>query len=215
MADSILKLPGKFEKGKTYLLAGETLLAWQSNLVKDRAVPGNGLRETSTPSGRIISVAWPDGPPVPLNIRSSRPLYMPPDSPAPAEGAYRFWVEWGTLNDQLASNWDSYFDASSTLYFFAKATLPTSGPLKVTSWEIVTGAAEDSHVTSDWVLGDPRPSTACYLLGCVIFTDGAPYIAPSGGGSLLLSEHLTDLEPGTGAGDVKYGKMLTFYRQPY
>lgn len=215
MADSKLKLPGKFEKGKIHLLPGELMLAWQSNLIADRALPGDGLRETPTPSGRIMSIDWPDALPVPLNIRSSRPLYIPVETLPPAEGFYRFWVEWGTLNDQLATNWDSYFDASATLYFFAKATLPTTGPLKVTSWEIVTGAAEDSHVTSDWAVGDPRPDAACYLLGCVIFTDGVPYIAPSGGGSLLLSEHLTDLEPGTGAGDVKYGKMLAFYRQSY
>jgi len=215
MADSTLTLRGKFEKGKNYLLSGETLLAWRTALLADRFIPGNGLRETPTPGGRIVQVVQPEEKPVPLALRDSRPAYIPEPLLPPAEDTYRFWVEWGTLNDQLATNWNSYFDASDTLYFFAKATLPTSGPLKVTSWEIVTGAAEDSHVTSDWAVGDPRPDAACYLLGCVIFTDGVPYITPSGAGSLLLSEHLTDLEPGTGAGDVKYGKMLAFYRQPY
>lgn len=60
MADSTLKLPGKFEKGKNYLVSGETMLAWKSALIADRLLPGLGLRENPTPTGRILSVQFPD-----------------------------------------------------------------------------------------------------------------------------------------------------------
>ena len=60
MADSKLVLPGDFDAGKTYLLKGETLLAWRKALLADRAIPGPGLTETGTPGGRLIS-AKPGG----------------------------------------------------------------------------------------------------------------------------------------------------------
>lgn len=53
--DSKLTLPGDFQAGKTYLIKGETLLAWQKALVADRVVPGPGQTETQTPQGRTIS----------------------------------------------------------------------------------------------------------------------------------------------------------------
>jgi hypothetical protein len=57
MADSFLKLPGKFEKGKSYILTGETLLAWQAALLADRVIPGPGLKESGTAKGRIFTLA--------------------------------------------------------------------------------------------------------------------------------------------------------------
>lgn len=56
MADSQLILPGDFQAGKTYFLRGETLLAWRKALIADRALPGEGLKETATPIGRQLSV---------------------------------------------------------------------------------------------------------------------------------------------------------------
>jgi len=57
MADSILDLPGVFEAGKNYLLAGATILAWRRNLIADRALPGQGLREILVPGiGRLLEV---------------------------------------------------------------------------------------------------------------------------------------------------------------
>lgn len=53
--DSKLTLPGDFQAAKTYLIKGETLLAWQKALVADRVVPGPGQTETQTPQGRTIS----------------------------------------------------------------------------------------------------------------------------------------------------------------
>jgi hypothetical protein len=157
----------------------------------------------------------PDVLPVPLHIIDARPAYIPEPEDGPAEGAQRFWVEWGTLNDKLATNWDSHYDITATTYFFAKPTLRTTDTLLITSWEIVTGSAEDSHVTADWQVGEDRPSTAAHLLGRVTVTGANHTIENSGGGSLILTEHLTNIEGGTGAGDVIYGKQLIFNRQNY
>lgn len=55
MPASNLNLPGDFEAGKSYLVKAETLLAWRRALIEDRAIPGDGLAETQTPQGRIIS----------------------------------------------------------------------------------------------------------------------------------------------------------------
>ena len=164
---------------------------------------------------RSKSVSAAGGRPIPLIILGSRPPYVPKPAQPPAEGVKRFYIEWGTLNDQLASNWDSHFDITDTTYFFAKATLRTSSTLAVQSWEIVTGPEYDSHKTADWPVGAPRPSEGVYLLGSVQFNEGVPYITNNGGGSLLVSEHLTDISPGTGGGEVIYGKGLYFYRQTY
>lgn len=55
MANSMLKLTGKFESGKKYLLDGALLKAWQDALLADRIIPGQGLTETGTPLGRILN----------------------------------------------------------------------------------------------------------------------------------------------------------------
>lgn len=56
MAAGKLHLPGDFKPGKSYTLKGETLLAWQKNLVADRVVAGPGLSESGAgPNGRILS----------------------------------------------------------------------------------------------------------------------------------------------------------------
>lgn len=54
-ADSKLLLPGDFQAGKTYLIKGDTLLAWRNALLADRVVPGPDQQETQTPQGRTIS----------------------------------------------------------------------------------------------------------------------------------------------------------------
>lgn len=50
------RLPGNFQPGKTYLLSGDTLLAWQRHLMADRAIAGPGITESQTPQGRIFQV---------------------------------------------------------------------------------------------------------------------------------------------------------------
>lgn len=61
MADSKLKLPGTFAPGKSYLLTGETLLAWRVALLADRVLPGPGISETQGPDGRTFTAAGGGG----------------------------------------------------------------------------------------------------------------------------------------------------------
>lgn len=61
MADQ-LRLPGDFEAGKTYLLAGETLIAWRNALLADRVIAGDGLVESGGgPQGRIFKATAQGG----------------------------------------------------------------------------------------------------------------------------------------------------------
>ena len=55
-ADSKLTLPGDFDPKKVYWLKGATLNAWREALIKDRALPGPGLTETVTKTGRMLEV---------------------------------------------------------------------------------------------------------------------------------------------------------------
>jgi hypothetical protein len=57
MADSELKLPGDFDPSKTYWLKGETLMKWREALIRDRIIAGTGIKETPTPTGRILKAS--------------------------------------------------------------------------------------------------------------------------------------------------------------
>jgi hypothetical protein len=205
---------------------GNPILASDWNLLIDALEartprPGPGTEIISASGGfsfrvRATAASAAAAKPVPLHILSASPPYVAPVSPLPPESPLkRFYIEWGTLNDQLATNWDAHFDISQTTYFFAKATLRSTDDLQVESWEIVTGSSASSHVTASWPIGDSRPAEAVCLLGTVLFTDGKPTINNNGGGSLLLSEHITHVSPGSGYGDVRIGKQLSFIRLNY
>ena len=155
--------------------------------------------------------------PIPLAIIGSRPAYIqaPATPPNPDAASKRYYIEWGTLNNLVAENWDDSFEISSTTYFFAKATLRTTGSLLVTSWEIVTGSDYDSHEMPDWAVGANRPSNAVVLLGMVFVNDGVHTISQAGGGSLVLGEHVTSIQQGSSAGEIRIGKELTYNRQTY
>lgn len=199
------------------------LLPWARRLVdylrECRVQAGPGLRLRRSSSGSLLSVA-PSGtdarPVVPLHIIGSKPPYIPAASPPASGTARRYYIEWGTLNDQLAANWDSHHDITETTYFFAKATLRTTDTLLISFWEIILGEESNTHATADWLVGDPRPAEAVYLLGSVLVDEsGSHHILNSGGGSLTLTEHISQLQAGTGYGETLFGKQLTFGRNPY
>jgi hypothetical protein len=169
--------------------------------LRDRKIEGTATK------GKSSSL-----PPVPLHILSKKPAYIAePASPVTAP-AKRYFIEWGTINEVVATNWDAEFNLSATRYFFAEITFAASDQLKVASWEIVTGAASDTHVTPDWDVGDPRPATMVILLGWV-FVDGTAHtIAQSGGGSISVGEQITSITEG-GAGETLIGKQLVYQRQ--
>lgn len=153
---------------------------------------------------------------VPLAILSSRPPYIAAPEAPPAEGIKRYYIEWGTVNDVVADNWDEHFNISSTTYFFADISLATGDQLKVASWEIVTGSSWDTHQTPDWPVGAPRPDSMVILLGQVfVDEDGKHSISPNGGGSIQVTEHVASILPGGSGGEVRIGKQLSYNRLTY
>lgn len=153
---------------------------------------------------------------IPLHIISSRPVYIPAPEEAPTEGMKRFWIEWGTINSKIASNWDSHFDINATTFFFAKVNLNvTDESLSVVSWDIITAEEEDAYPPAIWGVDGVRPEEDHYLLGQVFIEESAVNIVNSGGGSLSLSEHLVNLFPGSGAGSVTIQKQFTWIRNIY
>jgi len=203
---------------------GNPILAKDWNMLIDALEartprPGPGTEIVASSGGFTFRVK-PSPPaaaarPIPLTILSGRPPYIQAQSVPPAEGVKRFYIEWGTLNNLVAENWNDYFDISATTYFFAKATLRTTDSLIVTRWEIVTGPNYDSYEMPDWQIGASRPNSAVVSLGVVFFSDGVPNIAQSGGGSLIVSEHVTSIQRGSSAGDIRIGKELTYHRLAY
>jgi hypothetical protein len=184
--------------------------------------PGPGTEIVSSSGGfsfrvRATASSVSSSKPVPLAILGSRPAYIqaPATPPNPDATSKRYYIEWGTLNNLLAENWDDSFDISSTTYFFAKATLRTTGSLLVTGWEIVTGPDYKSEETPDWPIGESRPNKAVVLLG-MVHVDGDVYtITQAGGGSLVVSEHVTSILQGSSAGEIRVGKELTYHRLSY
>lgn len=155
-------------------------------------------------------------PVVPLHIIPKRPRYIPgPAVPVPS-GHKRFFIEWGTISERLATNWDSYFDVNATTYFFAKVYLPITGPLLLNYWEIVTGPEVTSHQTPQWEVGGDRPEYAVCLLGSVLFDESGNFldIVHNGGGSMTLTEHISEIRAASN-GSTQLRKQLYFSRQMY
>lgn len=212
---------------------GNPILASDWNLVIDALEartprPGPGTELVSSSAGFTYRVRPPaagaGARAVPLTILGARPSYIaapdtsetPNTSPDPDTSGKRYYIEWGTLNNLVAQNWNASFEVSATTYFFAKATLRTTGSLLVTQWEIVTGPNYDTHKTPDWEIGASRPDSAVVSLGMVFVSDdGIHTIAQSGGGSLVVSEHVTSIQRGSAAGDIRVGKELSYHRLTY
>jgi hypothetical protein len=154
---------------------------------------------------------------VPLHLTKVKPPYVPePDTPV-AEGFTRYYFTWGTLLNRLADNWDSHFDVSDsdpTTWFFAKATLASGSTLRVASWEIVTGPEFDTHETEDWGTNGTRPEIAYTNLAAVV-TDPDSYFFNVGGGSLVLSEHVSGIEEGATFGEARVTKNFLWTRVVY
>jgi len=215
-----MKLPSKKRPGNPILASDWNMLIDAIEARTPR--PGIGTELVSTSGGfsfrvRGTASSGSTAKPVPLAILGARPAYIqaPATPPDPESTSKPYYIEWGTLNNLVAENWDDSFEISSTTYFFAKATLRTTGSLLVTGWKIVTGSSYDSHETPDWAVGENRPNHAVVLLGMVFVNDGIHSIAQTGGGSLVVSEHVTSIQQGSSAGEICIGKELTYHRLTY
>lgn len=215
-----MRLPPKKRPGNPILASDWNLLIDAMEARTPR--PGPGTEIVSSSGGfsfrvRATASSGSSSKPVPLAILGSRPAYIaaPATPPNPETTSKRYYIEWGTLNNLVAENWNAAFNVSSTTYFFAKATLRTTGSLLVTSWEIVTGSDYDSHEMPDWAVGASRPNKAVVLLGMVFVNDGIHTIAQTGGGSLVVTEHVTSIQQGSSAGEIRLGKELSYHRLVY
>jgi len=215
-----MRLPPKKRPGNPILASDWNMLIDAMEARTPRPGPGTEIVFSSGGfSFRVRAASAPGGPskPVPLAILGSRPTYIrKPETPLdPESTSKRYYIEWGTLNNLVAANWGDAFEVSETTYFFAKATLRTTGSLLVTSWEIVTGPNYESHKTPDWAVGESRPNNAVVLLGMVFVNEGIHTISQAGGGSLVLGEHVTSIQQGSSGGEIRIGKELTYNRQTY
>jgi hypothetical protein len=215
-----MRLPSKKRPGNPILAKDWNLLIDALEARTPR--PGPGTEIVATTAGFTFRVkpsaaGGSSAKSVPLTILGSRPPYIaaPGTPPNPQSTSKRYYIEWGTLNNLVAENWNASFDVSATTYFFAKATLRTTGSLLVTRWEIVTGSNYDSHEMPDWQIGASRPNIAVVSLGMVFVSDGVHTVAQSGGGSLVVSEHVTSIQAGSAAGEIRVGKELTYHRLAY
>jgi hypothetical protein len=168
--------------------------------LRDRKVVGGTAKKAGSSS------------PVPLHILSRKPPYIAEPASPVTSPAKRYFIEWGTINEIVATNWDAHFDLSATRYFFAEITFVASDQLKVASWQILTGAASNTHVTPDWDVGDPRPAKMVILLGVVSVIGTTHTISQSGAGSISVGEQITTINQG-GAGETLIGKQLVYQRQ--
>lgn len=213
-----MKIPSNPQKGYSIRAKNSEMLRFMR---AERIVSVIGGKLKQSPNGKTIVIdesnnEWKNVPQkVPLHLISKQPSYIPAIGSPPEEGYKRVFVEWGTLNDKMATNYDAYWDIAAETYFFAKAYLNTSGAFGISSWEIVTGADPFEHETPPWPIGGSIPNYAVYLLGYVYEFEGAFYIYNSGGGSLLLTQHITEIIPNTDYGGAGIGRMLSFTRQVY
>jgi len=164
----------------------------------------------SVPGDKLASKA------VPLHVLSSRPQYIVnPESP-PAEGSSRLWVEWGSINNVLATNWDDYFDLTANAFIYADITLNTTSATElITSWEIATGSSVPAQ--PQWPESGPsapvRPAKLYILLGT--YFHAAKTVSNSGGGSLVVGEYVIGITPTYGVGGTVLQKALTWSRLTY
>jgi hypothetical protein len=125
-------------------------------------------------------------------------------------------VEWGSINNVLAENWDDYFDLTANAFIYADITLNTTSATElITSWEIATGASVPAQ--PEWPESGPsapvRPAKLYILLGT--YFHAAKTVVNSGGGSLVVGEYVIGVTPTYGAGGTVLQKALTWSRLTY
>jgi hypothetical protein len=146
-----------------------------------------------------------------LTLSLTRPAIHGAPASGPASGNVRVWFTFGTWNQRLPGNTVWYLDvaASADRYFFAKATISTfADRLTLIEWWLVSGAAEDSEVTSAWGAAGELPGTLVLMLGTYNSTTGK--VASTGKGSIYTRDHLSNVT--TDAGTTTFTRNIDFVR---
>lgn len=154
----------------------------------------------------------------PLTIATARPAYIPAPSGGPADGDKRVWFHWGSCAGKLAENWAAHFDCPQgegepDTWFWAEVNFaPSSAILTVTSWNIRSGTAEDEYENPLWP-PNTRPTQAYHPLGRVFAEGGTVF--NTGGGSLLVSQHIETIEASFKPGVANLRSAIFFQREGY
>lgn len=160
----------------------------------------------------------------PLTLTTSRPAYVPEPSSEVTSGSVRVYVTFGVVNNQLATNALEQIDLplthSTTHLIYAKVYLvASSNPLYqadvVEHWEIVHSTVALNG--PGWGGSGQRPAHLFFNLGAVIVSAaGVPSVNSSGGGSVQITEHITDLTAdGAHHTGVLMGKAFSILRLGY
>lgn len=196
---------------------GEARVCMQQ--LRDRLVPSGGGRGGSSGAAPVT--------PPPLTIVSSRPAYIPAPEGEDAEvptGHKRVWIRRAGCMGIIADNWDDFFDCpladpedeedeTPDTWFWAKINLPAGTTLTVSTWEIVTGEAFDAFTNAPWPAGGARPTVFYHALGRV-FASGST-VFNTGGGGLLVSEHVTNISNGPKPGVANVTRAVYVQREGY
>lgn len=209
-------LEAKYEATRAYLVNGSLLNAIIRQLRLQNVIAGENLTETGTPMGRVLKGKPGGGGGTTaaagaLTLSLTRPEIHGEPASGPSGGNVRVWFTFGTWNQRLPTNLVWYLDVadSADRYFFAKATLATgTDRLQLTSWEIVSGAAEDTHETSTWGTGGELPDTLVLMLGTYSEATGA--VASTGAGSIYTRDHLSNVT--SDAGTTVFTRNIEFVR---
>lgn len=166
----------------------------------------------------------------PLTIATTRPFYIPAPAEAAAEGVKRVWFHWGSCAAMLPVNWQAYFDCAQgapdgppayeggppvpiiSRWFWAKINLTNTAILTVSSWEIVSGTTANAFQNAAWPSGGARPTVYYHPLGHV-FHNGTVF--NTGGGSLLVSEHVTNVANSATPGVAAITRSIVVQREGY
>ena len=152
----------------------------------------------------------------PLQIVSSRPIYIPEPPSPQAEGASRLWVVWGSINNAVATNWSSYFDLAADALVYADITLNTTSTTEIiASWTIATGESLPDQPA--WPLSGPgaplRPTKLYILLGNYVHETKS--VMNNGLGSLIVGEYVTGMYDEFNTLGAVLTKALTWSRVNY
>lgn len=134
----------------------------------------------------------------PLTIVSSRPSYIPEDPTPVAEGSKRFWITWGTIGGKVLDNWNNVLDVSlagASKFIALRLSLSPDGGdiVQSVAWETWNTWDEKTNASSTWSENGSRPSVFYIVLGSIQISDGVATIVNSGGGSIMVAEHVSSI----------------------
>lgn len=144
----------------------------------------------------------------PITLTGTKPSWFT-EEVDPGENEIPIWIRPGVINNKIADNWDDVHYIGVKTWFFARANLNTDLPeLKVTTWEILTGATDTAYETPDYGEEGQRPAYCIVLLGYAGYEEG---IVNFGVGSVSIIEHITNVSKVAGQ-VTNVSRSLNYFR---